>query len=76
MPWMKNMISFFNASFHKIIKQKARYLHTVDNARDVIFQWKFSMKLHKKTDTYMPWMKSLISFFNESFHKIIKQKAR
>ena len=41
MPWMKSAISFFNKSFHKIIKQKARYLQTVHKACDVMSQWKF-----------------------------------
>ena len=46
--WSVHVILFFNESVHKIIKQKPLYLHTVHKACDVIFQWKFSMKLRKK----------------------------
>ena len=52
MPWMKSLISFFNESLQKIIKQKARYLHTMHKPCDVIVQWRFSMKLRKKSSIH------------------------
>ena len=74
-PWTKSLISFSNESFHNIIKKSSLPAYRPQSMR-----WHFSMKIctkhamscmemsmklpKKKLDTYVPWMKSVISFFN------------